>query len=191
MQKCPFCPGIPQGSFLVLLYISTIYYLNFNTTVLFLLTLFYYKFDWAFNLRQQPVMVCKLKYNLWDTMDWSEIVLFSLSNTFLYATMHGFSRNEKSSFNKVLRLSFSSKLDWGSKTASEKIALWRFFLLKLCFISINKLSDFTWNTIFMHGLVLPFSTLRYWTFDTASFEPLALPPVLSIIGVLLWTKLSA
>ena len=34
----------------------------------------------------------------------------------------------------------------GSKTSREKIVLWRFFL-KLCFVSINKLSDITWKRV--------------------------------------------
>ena len=69
---------------------------------------------------------------------------------------------EKSSF-KMLGLTFSPKLDWGSyiisiaKTASKKIgALIRsisFFLLRLLCISINLPYTHVWNTVVMSGLV--------------------------------------
>ena len=76
--------------------------------------------------------------------------------------MDGSVLEEKSSF-KMLGLTFSSKLHWGSyiisiaKTASKKIrALIRsmnFFLLRLLFISINLPYAHVCNTIVMSGLV--------------------------------------
>ena len=69
---------------------------------------------------------------------------------------------EKSSF-KMLGLTFSSKLDWGSyiisiaKTASKKIgALIR--SARLLSISINLPYSHAWNTVVMSGLVLIVAT---------------------------------
>ena len=68
--------------------------------------------------------------------------------------MNGSVVKEKSSF-KMLALTFSSNLNWGSyiisiaKTASKKIEalilLWNFFLLRLLCISINQPYGHTWN----------------------------------------------
>ena len=71
--------------------------------------------------------------------------------------------DEKSSF-KMLGLTFSSKLDWGSynisitKSASKNIGAMicstKFFLLRLLCISINLPYGHTWNDVAMCGLVL-------------------------------------
>ena len=69
---------------------------------------------------------------------------------------------EKSSF-KMLGLTFSSKLDWGSyiisiaKTASIKVGA----LMLLC-ISVNLPYKHVWNTVAMSGLVLLVATWNCW-----------------------------
>ena len=73
---------------------------------------------------------------------------------------------------KMLRLTFSSKFDWGSyiisfdKTTSKKIgALIRsisFFLLRLFCISVNLPYHHTWNTVVMSGLLLLVATWNCW-----------------------------
>ena len=61
---------------------------------------------------------------------------------------------KKCSF-KMLGLSFTPKLDWGSYWKLEpQFVLWRFFLLRLLCISINLSYSFAWNTFVMSGLVL-------------------------------------
>ena len=81
--------------------------------------------------------------------------------------MDGLLFEEKPSF-KVLRLTFSSKLDWGSyiisiaKTASKKIGALicsrSFFLLRLLCIPINLPYGHAWNTVVMSRLVLLVAT---------------------------------
>ena len=72
---------------------------------------------------------------------------------------------EKSTF-KILGLTYSSKLDWGSytvsiaKTASKKIGVliratkFMFFLLRLLCISVNLPYSHVWNTVAVSGLLL-------------------------------------
>ena len=72
--------------------------------------------------------------------------------------MDGSVLEEKSSF-KMLGLSFSSELDWGSyiisiaKTVSKKIGTLirsvKFFLLSLDWISVNLPYGLVWNTVVM------------------------------------------
>ena len=107
-------------------------------------------------------MASELKSDLLDTTDWDKkqlvyfydgknnIDLFDRSDNSgaIDVKMDGSVLEEKSSF-KILRVSFSSKLDWGFyilsivKTAFKKLKplffLWRFFLLTLLFISIKLL----------------------------------------------------
>ena len=74
---------------------------------------------------------------------------------------------EKSSF-KMLGLSFSSQLDWGSyivsidKTASKKIGTFicsvKFLSPEIALNSINFLYGLGWNTVVMPGLVLLVTT---------------------------------
>ena len=89
---------------------------------------------------------------------------------------------EKSSF-KVLGLTFSTKLDWGSylnsiaKTASKKIGALilsvKFFLLRFFCISVNLPYGYAWNTVVMPGLVLlvpkKFDTQDSWSFTCCLF----------------------
>ena len=100
----------------------------------------YSKCDQASDLWQQLELTSELESDLQDTVDWgkkwladfnavkTQLVLFDWSNNTgsLDVKMDGFVLEEKSSF-KMLGLTFSSKLDWGSyiisiaKTASNKI----------------------------------------------------------------------
>ena len=83
--------------------------------------------------------------------------------------MDGSVLEEKSSF-KMLGLTFSSKLDWGSyiisiaKTSSKKIGAlirsMKFLSLLLC-ISMNPPYAHVWNTIVTSGLV-PLILLNPW-----------------------------
>ena len=103
-------------------------------------TTLYSKFDLTSDLWQQLELASELKSDLRDTVDWgrkwlvdfnagkTQLVLFNGSNnTGAVLRMDGSILEKKSSFNKMLGLTFSSKLDWGSyiipiaKTASKKI----------------------------------------------------------------------
>ena len=75
---------------------------------------------------------------------------------------------ENSSF-KMVRLTFCSKLDWGSyivsvaKTACQKIEpkfFLCFFLLSLLCISVNLPYSHAWNTVVMSWLVFLVATLN-------------------------------
>ena len=103
-------------------------------------TTLYSKWDQAFDLWQQLKLAAELESNLRDTVDWdrkwlvdfntgkTQLVSFDRSNNVgaIDVKMDGSVLEEKSSF-KMLGLTFSSKLDWGSyiisiaKTASKKI----------------------------------------------------------------------
>ena len=121
-------------------------------------------------------MASELEYHL-DTLDWDRGWLFDFSAPKALLVSFDWSKNsgtidvkitwvvleEKSSL-KILRLSFSSEFDWGSKivyiakTGFKKIgALIRsmklFFLLRLLLISINLPYCLTGNTVVMSGLV--------------------------------------
>ena len=96
--------------------------------------------DQASDLWQQPELASELESDLQDTVDWDKkwlvdinpgkthLVLFDWSNNngSIDVKMDGSVLEEKSSF-KMLGLTFSSKLDWGSyivsiaKTVSKKI----------------------------------------------------------------------
>ena len=137
--------GVPQGSILgptlFLLYIN-----DFPDDVICNIAIYaddttlYSKYDQASDLWQQLELASELESNLLDTVDWgkkwlvdfnagkSQLVLFdqSKSNGSIDVKMDGSVLEEKSSF-KMLGLTFSSKLEWGSyiisiaKTASKKI----------------------------------------------------------------------
>ena len=66
--------------------------------------------------------------------------------------------DEKSSF-KMLGLTFSSKLDWGSYIIS--IAM-KFFLLRLLCISVNLPFGHTLNAVVTFDLVLLIATWNCW-----------------------------
>ena len=100
----------------------------------------YSKCDQASDQWQQLELASELESDLRDTVDWAkkwlvdfiagktELVSFDRSNNngSIDVKMDGFVSEEKSSF-KMLGLTFSCKLDWGSyiisiaKTASKKI----------------------------------------------------------------------
>ena len=144
-QEYPVNAGVPQfsilGPTLSLLYINDLpddvicdiaIYAD-DTTL-------YSKCDQASDLWQQHELASELQCDLRDTMDWGKKWLFdfnalkiqlvsfdqSNSNGFIDVKMGGSILEEKSSF-KMLGLTFSSKLGWGSyiisivKTASKKI----------------------------------------------------------------------
>ena len=103
-------------------------------------TTLYSKCDQESGLWQQLELASELEFDLRDTVDWgkkwladfnageTQLVSFDQSNNngSIDAKMDGSVLEEKSSF-KILRLTFSSKLDWGcyiisiAKTASKKI----------------------------------------------------------------------
>ena len=144
-QEYPVNAGVPQGSILgptlFLLYINDlpddvicdIAIYSDNTTL-------YSKCDWASHLRQQLELFSELESDLGDTVNWgkkwlvdfnagkTKLVSFDQSNNngSIDVKMGGSILQEKSSF-KMLGLTFSSKLDWGSyiisfaKTASKEI----------------------------------------------------------------------
>ena len=144
-QEYPVSAGVPQGSILgaalFLLYINDLpdgvicgidIYSDDNTL--------YSGCDQASDLWQQLELASELESDLWGTVDWggkwlvdfnagkTQLVSFDRSNEngSLYVIMDGSVLEEKSSF-KMLGLTFSSKLDWGSyiisiaKTASNKV----------------------------------------------------------------------
>ena len=144
-QEYPVNVGVPQGSILgptlFLLYINDLpddvicdiaIYAD-DTTL-------YSKCDRASDLWQQLELASELESDLQDTVDWGKKWLVNLNagktqlfsfdrsnnNGFIDVKMVRSILEEKSSF-KMLGLTFSSKLDWGSciisiaKTASKKI----------------------------------------------------------------------
>ena len=144
-QEYPVNVGVPQGSILgptlFLLYINDLpddvicdiaIYAD-DTTL-------YSKCDQASDLWQQLELASELESDLRDIVDWGKkwLVYFNAGKTQLVSfdrsnnngsinlRMGGSILEEKSSF-KMLGLTFSSKLDWGSyiisiaKTASKKI----------------------------------------------------------------------
>ena len=145
-QEYPVNVGVPQGSILgptlfLLLYINDLpddvicgiaIYAD-DTTL-------YSRCDWASDLWQQLELASELESDLRDMVDWgkkwlvdfnaekTQLVWFDRSNNngSIDVKMGGSILEEKSSF-KMLGLTFSSKLDWGSyiifiaKTASRKV----------------------------------------------------------------------
>ena len=144
-QEYPVNEGVPQGFIvgptLFLLYINDVpddvicdiaIYTD-DTTL-------YSRCDWASDLWQQLELASELESDLRDTVDWgkkwlvdfnagkTQLVSFDRSNNIgsIDVKMGRSILEEKSSF-KMLGLTFSSKLDWGSyiiaiaKTASKKI----------------------------------------------------------------------
>ena len=144
-QEYPVNAGVPQGCILgptlFLLYIDNLPDdVICNIAIYADDTTFYSKCHQASDLWQQLVLVSKIKSDLQDTVDWerkwlvnfnagkTQLVSFDRSNNTgaIDVKMDGSVLEEKSSF-KMLGLTFSSKLDWGSyiisiaKTASKKI----------------------------------------------------------------------
>ena len=144
-QEYPVNAGVPQSSIfgptLFLLYIN-----DLPDDVICDIAIYaddatlYSKCDWASDLWQQLELASELESDLRDTVDWgkkwlvdfnagkTQLVSFDRSNNngSIDVKMGGSILEEKSSF-KILVLTFSSKLDWGSyiisiaKTASKKI----------------------------------------------------------------------
>ena len=182
--------GVPQGYILgptlFLLYINdlpddvicTIAIYADDTTL-------YSKCNQASDLWQQLEVASELESDLRDTVNWGRkwLVDFNAGKTQLVSfdrtkntgaidvKMDGSVLEEKTSF-KMLGLTFSSKLDWGSyivsiaKTTSKKIGVLirsiSFFLLRLLCISINLPYGHVWNTAVMSGLVLLVVTWNCW-----------------------------
>ena len=144
-QEYPVNAGIPQGSILgltlFLLYINDLPDdVICNIAIYADDTTLYSKCDRASDLWQQLELASKLESDLRDTVDWdrkwlvdfnagkTQLVSFDWSNNngSIDVKMDGSVLEEKSSF-KMLGLTFSSKLDWGSyiisiaKTASKKL----------------------------------------------------------------------
>ena len=144
-QEYPVNVGVPQG----FIFGSTLFLLCINDLPDNVIcdiaiyaddTTLYSNCDRAFNMWQQFQLASELKSDLRDTVDWGKkwLVDFNAGKTQLVSfdqpnnsgsidvKMNGFVLEEKSYF-KMLGLTFSSKLDWGSyiitmaKTASKKI----------------------------------------------------------------------
>ena len=144
-QEHPVNTGVPQGFILG----PTVFLLPINdlpddvicnTAIYAYDNTIYSKFDQAFHLWQQLELVSELESDLRDTVDWGRkwLVDFNAGKTQLVSfdrfkntgaidvKMDGSVLEKKSSF-KMLGLTLSSKLDWGSyivsiaKTASKKI----------------------------------------------------------------------
>ena len=122
----------------------------------------YYKCDQSSDLWQQVQLVPELELDLWDTGDWVRkwLVDFNAGKTPFFSydlsnncaidvKMNESNLDKKSSF-KMLGLSLSSKLDWGSKKLGTLICSMKFLL----FISINPLYGLAWNIFVMSRLVL-------------------------------------
>ena len=144
-QEYPVNAGVPQGSILgptlFLLYINDLPDdVICNIAIYVDDTTLYSKCDQAFDLWQQLDLASELESDLRDTADWgrkcpvdfnagkTRLVSFDWSKNTgaIDAKMDGSVLEEKTSF-KMLGLTFSSKLDWGSyivsipKTTSKKI----------------------------------------------------------------------
>ena len=144
-QGYPVDAVVPQGSIidptLFLVYINDLPDdIVCNIAVYADDTTLYSKCDQASNLWQQLELASELESDLRDTVDWgkkwlvdfsagkTQLVSFdqSINNGFIDMEMDGSVLEEKSTF-KMLSLTFSSTLDWGSyiisitKTASKKI----------------------------------------------------------------------
>ena len=152
--------GVPQGSILA----HTLYFLYTNDSPDDVIcnivinaddTTHYSKCDQTSDLWQQLEVASELETDLQDTMDWGRIWLvdFNIGKTKLVSfdrsnrLMDLFLRKNSV---KMLGLTFSSKLDWGSYVISIAKS---FFLLRSLCISINLPHSHAWNTVVILGLV--------------------------------------
>ena len=151
--------------------------------------------DQASDLWRQLELASEVESDLQNTVDWgrkwlvdfsagkTQLVLFDCSNNngSIHVKMDVSVIEERLSL-KLLGLTFSSKVDWGSyiisiaKTASMKIVLiflvliffklraliysMKFLLLRLLCISINLPYVHVWNTVVMSGLLSLVSALN-------------------------------
>ena len=144
-QEYPVNAGVPQGSILgpslFLLYINDLPDdVICNIAISADDTTLYSKCDQASDLWQQLELASELESDLRDTMDWGRKWLFDFNARKIQLFSFDWSKNtgaidvkmdgpvlEEKSYFKMRRLTFSSKLDWGSyiisiaKTASKKI----------------------------------------------------------------------
>ena len=143
-QEYPVNTGVPRGSILgptlFLLYINDLPDNVICDIAIYADTTLYSKCDQVSDLWQQLELASELESDLQDMVDWgkkwlvdfnagkTQLFLFDRSNNngSINVKVGGSILEEKSSF-KMLGLTFSSKLDWGSyiisiaKTASKKI----------------------------------------------------------------------
>ena len=145
-QEYPFNAGVSQGSIPCFYTFPTLRIIELPDDVICNITIYaddatlYSKCDQAFNLCQQRVLASKLESDLRNTVEWgrswladfsagkTQLVLIDQSNnTGTIGMKIDESVLEEKSSSKMVGLSFSSKLDWGSYiisitiSASEKI----------------------------------------------------------------------
>ena len=186
-QEYPVNAAVPQGSILgptlFLVYINDLPDDAIcNIAIYADVTTLYSQCHRASDLWQQLELASELESDLRDTADWGRkwLVDFNAGKTQLVSfdrfkntgaidvKMDGSVLEEETSF-KMLWLTFSSKLDWGSyivsiaKTASKKIGvLIRSMKFLSPEISINLPYGHVWNTVVMSGLVLLVATWNCW-----------------------------